>query len=107
MSTLGIIMTSKQTPGQRIREARELLRPILATKELDVLAGLAPGHTWILERDGGSNMASSTLFAIARVLGVSPEYLYRGEGRKPSAKTICAAVTKARFERLRSKETAA
>jgi hypothetical protein len=91
-STLGDVSI-----GERIKAARELV-PGLSTKELDRLAGLASGITWSLEnRPKQRSHEVRALDLLARVLGLSLDYLIRGDGESPKAKTVIDAVTRARI----------
>lgn len=92
------------TPGERIREARELLDPKLSTKELDVLAGLTKGHVWSIEKSGGENAELSTLDLIARALNLSLDWLARGEGEPPTRESVAAAVALARAAKVSAGE---
>lgn len=94
-------------PGERVREARELLDPKLSTKELDRLAGFTEGLVWSLEKSGGTNAEASTLKEIARVLGISLDYLILGEGEPPTAESVRAAVEIARATPRAVKDKAA
>jgi transcriptional regulator with XRE-family HTH domain len=85
-------------PGDRVRAARELLSPKLSTKELDRLAGFTEGLVWSIEKNGGEKAEAKNLDAIARVLGVSMDWLVRGEGEPPTASSIAAAVDAARVK---------
>jgi hypothetical protein len=91
------------TPGERIQYARELLEPKLSTKELDFLAGFKPGFVWSVEDSGGANTESSRLDRIARVLGVSMDWLIRGDGDPPTAESVAASVAVARFAKPKDK----
>jgi len=84
------------TLGERLRSARLLAG--ISTKEVDRLAGTTPGHTWWIESSKGGTEVG-TVDKVTKVLGVSLDYLIRGEGPKPSAKQIRAAVEAARTAR--------
>jgi transcriptional regulator with XRE-family HTH domain len=67
----------------------------LSTKEVDRLAGLKPGHTWQVEKNTAKR-AADTLDRIARVLGLTMDYVIRGDGEPPTAQEVIEAVTRAR-----------
>lgn len=72
----------------------------LSTKELDRLAGITPGHTWWIESKGADGskkgIETGTADKLAAALGISLEYLIRGEGPEPTAEEVGAAVEAAR-----------
>lgn len=80
--------------GSRLRTVRK--KAELSTKELDRLAGLTAGHTWAVENSKSGNADTVTLDKIAAVLGLSLDYLVRGEGREPGAAKVRAAIETAR-----------
>lgn len=84
------------TVGQRLKETRTLSG--LSTKEVDKLAGISPGHTWTLEKAETASAEAKTLNAVCVVLGLSLDYLVRGEGEPPTKEQIDAAVATARVE---------
>lgn len=74
-----------------------MVDPLLSTRELDRLAGFPEGHTWMLEdRVPKRGPETTSVDSIARVLGISLDWLIRGEGRGPKSKDVNAAVKKAR-----------
>jgi len=82
------------TAGERIRAARDLIR--LPSKQLDKLAGLNTGVCWAVENSPTGNSESKTLDKIARALGLSLDYVVRGEGEPPTAESVQTAVDEAR-----------
>jgi transcriptional regulator with XRE-family HTH domain len=83
---------------ERIRRARELAQ--LSRTDLSELAGLARGHVALLEAGKRPNLGVFTIAPIARVLGVSLDWLIAGKGEPPPASTIQAAVKRARSRRI-------
>jgi transcriptional regulator with XRE-family HTH domain len=69
-----------QTLAQRLRRARDASE--LSARRLDKLAGLTPGHTTLIESGRRLNPTAATAAALARVLGVSLEWLVSGRGRR-------------------------
>jgi transcriptional regulator with XRE-family HTH domain len=82
-------------PGERLREARNLVEG-LSAKEVDRLAGITEGHTWLIEKSKTGNAETKTLDKIARVFGFTLDYLIRGEGSSPAPEEIRASVQAAR-----------
>jgi transcriptional regulator with XRE-family HTH domain len=82
------------TAGERIKAARDLIR--LPSRQLDKLAGLDTGVSWAVENSATGNSQSATLDKIARALGLSLDYVVRGEGEPPTAESVQAAVDAAR-----------
>ncbi len=80
--------------GARLQQARE--RAGLLGKQLDRLAGKAPGHARIIETTGRASVDS--LVAYATVLGLSLDYLVLARGVCPAKASIRSAIEKA--ERL-------
>lgn len=71
----------------------------LGTRELDRLAGLTEGHTSAIETGNRPNVEARTAAALARVLGVSLDWLVTGTGPTPSERRIKVAVEQARTSR--------
>lgn len=67
----------------RLRQARKT-RGISASK-LDAQAGLTRGHTWQIETGRKPNIELETASKLATALGVSLDWLVRGEGAGPVA----------------------
>lgn len=82
------------TPGVRITAARKLAE--ISTKDLDRLAGLKAGVTWAVENSATGNSEIRTLDAIAKALGLSLDWIVRGDGPEPTTEAIKAAVASAR-----------
>jgi transcriptional regulator with XRE-family HTH domain len=82
----------------RLRLARESVgatERILSARELDRLADLTAGHVSAIEA-GRSNVEIRTACELARVLGVSLDWLILGNGKAPNGKSIASAVRLAR-----------
>jgi transcriptional regulator with XRE-family HTH domain len=87
------------TVGDRIRSLRQLV-PDLTGRELSTLAGLdSPTHVGLLEAGRRKKPAATTLVGIARVFGVSVEWLVDGTPPAPEDEEIVAAVERARNTR--------
>ncbi len=67
-----------------------------AGREICRLAGLAESHSYLLEQRKHENVTAVTLIALARVYGVSLDWLALGRGEKPSPEDVKAAVDRAR-----------
>lgn len=80
--------------GTRLRSARQLAE--ISTKELDRLAGVKAGGTWAVENSKTGNAETKTLDRMAGALGVSLDWLVRGDGDEPTAESVKAAVKVAR-----------
>lgn len=72
----GVIMP---TISERVRRAR--IKAGLTQRGLARLAGLSASAVAVIERRTGS-VSATTAFALARVLGVSPEWLVTGSGKR-------------------------
>lgn len=81
----------------RLRAAR--LRAGLSARGLDDLAGLTAGYTRLIEAGKRGNIGSRTADAIARVLGVSLDWLIRGDGQEPTDLEMARALDTARRAR--------
>lgn len=68
----------------------------LSGRQLDELAGLAVGHSSAIEGGRRANLESSTSTRVARVLGLSLDWLLAGVGDEPSRDAVLAAVERAR-----------
>lgn len=75
----------------RLRWARDVAG--LAGRDLDKLAGLTPGHTASIEAGRRANPRVGTVLALARVLGVTCDWLIDGSGAAPS-RAVLRALTK-------------
>lgn len=82
--------------GARIRRLRKSAK--IGNRELDRLAQITPGHSWLIENGKRNNPELKTLAAVAEALGCSVGYLI-GEAAPPAAQEVKAAVSRAR-ERL-------
>jgi hypothetical protein len=74
----------------------------IAARELDRLADITEGHTWLLE-SVVEDVRAQTLAKISRVLGVTIDWLVTGQGGEPSEREVKAAVEAARYAYSRSK----
>lgn len=72
----GGIITSVKTLGERLKEAREARK--MTQTAVAKLAGVSQGTIGNLEKDRGKNPRE--LLAIARAVGVSPDWLLTGRG---------------------------
>ena len=90
--------------GVRLRSVRELAG--LSARELAVLANLAPSLVGHIELGRVQHPRAETLAELARVLGVSLDWLIRGEGDGPSTDCVQAAVAGARSLRRTESEGA-
>lgn len=78
----------------RLKYARELGE--ISARDLSRLAGLpSEGHVSSLETSGHSPTVD-TLSKIATVLGLSLDWLGRGEGTAPTAEQVTRAIKRAR-----------
>lgn len=84
------------THADRLAAARK--KANLPARELDRLAGVSPGQTWAIENSKSGNADTKTLDKLASVLGLSLDYLVRGQGKRPPPSAIRAAVEAARTE---------
>lgn len=80
--------------AKRLKETRELGE--IAASDLSELAGLSDGYVAHLERGVRKNPGMEAMGAIAAVLGVTIDYLVRGEGEQPAAELVKAAIATAR-----------
>jgi len=65
-----------QDLASRIRSARKTAK--LGSRELDIRAGLAKGHTALMETRRRRDPYASTIAKLAKVLGVSTDWLLMG-----------------------------
>lgn len=72
-----------KTLSKRLREARQ--KQGLSASGLDTKAGLTRGHTWQIETGRKPKIEVETAIKLADALGVSLEWLVRGEGAGPLA----------------------
>ncbi len=89
-------MAAKKHPESvqdRLRWAREQAE--VSARELDRLSGKAEGACAIFEASDRSALVTTT-DAYARTLGLSLDWLVRGNGPKPLAREIRRAVASAR-----------
>ena len=83
--------------SKRLRRAREQLE--LSASDLSGLANLHPTFVGMIERGIRPNPSVSTLVTLARALGVTCDWLAKGEGPEPSLDEMRTAVNRARAER--------
>lgn len=74
-------MSTIETLGQRVRRAREARS--LPVNDLDRAIGSSPGYVSRIENDRFASVGSDKLIRIADVLGVSLDWLMRGDGQGP------------------------
>lgn len=84
---------------ERLQATR--LRAGLSARRLDELAGLTPGYTSLIESGKRANIGARTADLIARVIGVSLDWLIRGEGDEPTDIEVARAVECAQRSRER------
>lgn len=72
-----------RTLSGRLKQARKS-KGVSASK-LDAQAGLTRGHTWQIETGRKPNIELETATKLAGALGVSLDWLVRGEGVGPVA----------------------
>lgn len=82
------------TTGERLRLLREVAG--ISLRELDRLAGLCPGHSWLIETGKSPNPEVKTLCAQAVTLGSTVGYLAAGEGFGPTRDRVLSAIEAAR-----------
>lgn len=85
------------TAGVRLGTARQ--HTTASQRELAELAGLSPSMVWQIESGTIAAPSGTTLAQLAEVLGVSLDWLIRGEGPDPQAEDVQAAVERARLRR--------
>lgn len=81
------------TVGARLRWLRDSLG--LSAREVDRLAGLHSGHTWVIERAEICRAQVNTLEAIANALRVDPAWLVFGAGSAPNIDLVRIALREA------------
>lgn len=81
--------------SERLKQVRALAPPGTSARTVDRLAGLTPGHTSLIEGGLRLNVEARTAEALARVFGVSLDWLISGIGDAPSARRVRAALSKA------------
>lgn len=83
--------------GVRLQETRRLVD--LTARELDRLARTTEGHTSLIESGVVQNITLETAGKLARVLGVTLDWLLSGAGTQPSAASVQMSVDAARVGR--------
>jgi transcriptional regulator with XRE-family HTH domain len=81
--------------AERLRDLRA--KAEISTRDLDRLAGLSPGHTYLLESGAGrgSRVSADVALALAYVFGVELEWLINGKGEAPTQRQVRGAVNRA------------
>lgn len=69
----------------------------MSARELSLLAGLSHGLVALIESGFVAQPSIGTSAAIARVLGVSLDWLINGIGDEPTVEQVCAAIERARL----------
>lgn len=87
-----------ETPWDRLRWARHAAG--ISARELDRLAGLAEGHSALLEAGKKKGLEMRTAAGLARALGLSLDWLVLGEGGQPDEDKIRKAVGSAQAAQL-------
>lgn len=82
------------TFAERLQATRKLAK--LPAYELAELGGLSAGYVAHLERGRTKSPGLDALEALARVLGVTIDYLVSGTGPEPTEEHVVAAVARAR-----------
>lgn len=70
----------------------------LSARGLSALAGLAPSHVNLIETRV-ENVGAQTVASLARVLGVTTDWLITGKGEPPTEESVRAAVKRAKRSR--------
>lgn len=83
------------TLGERMKKARQMVDGF-STRELGRLAGTAESYPSLIESGLRPHVGSEALIGFARVLGVSLDWLMKGEGEEPLPHIVQASVAKAR-----------
>jgi transcriptional regulator with XRE-family HTH domain len=76
--------------GDRLREARSLAG--ISGRRLDALAELRAGHVASIEAGRRPNIEAKTAMSLARVLGVTLDWLLTGVGDEPTELSVRRAV---------------
>lgn len=79
--------------GERLQAARAAAS--MSPRDLEKLAGLSRGYVLLIEGGTKSNIEARTARSLARVLGLSLDWLLDGRGSAPSAASIKASAKKA------------
>lgn len=79
---------------ERLRHARHLAG--VTGADLGVLAGLSKGAVSMIESGNRTDPSGSTVAALAKVLGISADWLLSGTEPEPDAKTVKAGIAAAR-----------
>lgn len=98
---LTVLVMNGSNLSARLGEARKAAAR-LSARELSSLAGLSNSVVTRLENEDRPRPSSHTVCAIARVLGVSVEWLGEGIGPPPTPDAVRAAVAKARAAKAKA-----
>lgn len=79
---------------ERLAFARALAG--ISNRELDLLARITVGHSWLIENGRVDSPKVETLVALASALGTTLGWLGDSEGKPPTKKEVDAAVKVAR-----------
>lgn len=79
---------------RRLAKARTLGK--LSGRQLSSLAGMASNYSAMIERGASRHPAFWVVSRLACVLGVSLDWLARGEGEPPTREQVLSAVERAR-----------
>lgn len=78
---------------ERLKELR--VAAGLSCRELDRIAGTTIGYCWLLEHGGRRQTNGDILRKYASALGCTVDWMLTGAGKRPSDKSIRAAVIEA------------
>jgi hypothetical protein len=73
----------------------------LSAREISRIAGLVPTHVWALEVLGRPGVTADTVSRLAKVFGVSLDWLYGGVGTPPTRLEVARAVQRAQARHAR------
>jgi transcriptional regulator with XRE-family HTH domain len=103
VETTPVVMASSPQPGTiwwRLQWARTAAG--ISARHLDRLAGLALGHTSLLEAEKKQSVELPTVRALARVLGVTLDWLVEGKvdesNPHPTREKIAEAIARAQAQ---------
>lgn len=92
-----VVTMGTASVGDRLREARLLAG--ISARHLDELSGTACGHAALIESGRRGNIEARIAVAFADTLGLSLDWLLKGEGDLPTESSVRDAVARAE-ERL-------
>jgi transcriptional regulator with XRE-family HTH domain len=82
---------------ERLRSTRELGG--ISSRELGALAGLSETYPGLIESKEREEVGADAVAKLAKVLGVTTDYLILGVGKSPTKRQVTAAVAVARAVR--------